>query len=79
MKAKRVLVGMLSAAILTVIAVQSLCSIPELIHLRQGQNASYSFFLPVKLQVQEDSVCVSDAQQSSIGATQTTLIPVKTG
>ena len=79
MKAKRMLVGMLSTAVLAAVAVQSLCSIPELIHLRQGQNASYSFFLPVKMQVQEDSVCVSEVTHNSLGATQTTLIPVKTG
>ena len=64
MKAKRVLGGMLAAALIAlnfVPSVQSMRNIPELIHLTQGQEKSYSFFLPVKVEVEQEGACVSSS------------------
>ena len=51
MKRKRVLGGLIAAALIALNyapSVQSLRNIPEFIHLRQGQEKSYSFFCPLK-------------------------------
>ena len=58
MKAKRVLGGILACALVawnSMPSVQSLRKIPDLIHLTPGEEKSYSFFLPIKAEVAEDS------------------------
>lgn len=76
MKAKRVLGGMLAAALIAlnfVPSVQSMRNIPELIHLTQGQEKSYSFFLPVKVEVEQEGACVSSSTDETLGSRSPTL------
>ena len=76
MKRKRVLGGLIAAALIALNyapSVQSLRNIPELIHLRQGQEKSYSFFLPIKAEVAEDSTCVLSSTDETLGSRVTTL------
>ncbi len=54
-------------------SVQSMCNIPELIHLTEGQEKSYSFFLPVKVEVERQSRCVSSSTDETLGSRAPTL------
>ena len=47
--------------------------IPELIHLTQGQEKSYSFFLPVKVEVEQEGACVSSSTDETLGSRSPTL------
>mgnify|MGYP001056193683 CR=1 FL=1 len=76
MKRKRVLGGLIAAALIALNyapSVQSLRNIPELIHLRQGQEKSYSFFLPIKMEVETKNQCVLSSTDETLGARTGTL------
>ena len=76
MKAKRVLGGILACALVAwnaMPSVQSLRRIPEQIHLTPGEEKSYSFFLPIRAQVEEDSTCVLSSTDETLGSRVTTL------
>ena len=73
MKAKRMLIGLLSAAMIAMVSDQSICRIPELIRSAPGEATSYSFSLPVK---QEKAKAVmSDALQYAPEITEKILYP----
>ena len=62
-----------------VTSIQSMCNIPELIHLTEGQEKSYSFFLPVKVEVDPQSTCVSSSTDETLGSRSATLTTTQTG
>lgn len=76
MKRKRVLGGIFACILVALNfmpSVQSLRNIPELIHLTEGQEKSYSFFLPIKAEVVEQGQCVSSSTDETLGSRVTTL------
>lgn len=60
-------------------SVQSLRKIPDLIHLTPGEEKSYSFFLPIKAEVAEDSTCVLSSTDETLGSRVTTLTTEEPG
>ncbi|MGI5884257.1 MAG: SpoIVB peptidase [Candidatus Spyradocola sp.] len=82
MKAKRVLGGILACALVawnSMPSVQSLRNIPDLIHLTPGEEKSYSFFLPITVEVEEDSTCVLSSTDETLGSRKTTLTTEEPG
>ncbi len=61
------------AVVFALPVVQSVCEIPDSIHMTEGEKQTYSFILPMKVTVEEQSACASSSMDETLGKRSTTL------